>query len=160
MDGALDPDLYVGEVTGYRNFIASLAGGLQGTFTKWRWPRDGAVARCRPDLIEHGRGSVPEQHLAPYGPCGCGLHVLRDVPLDSLAPHFIAVVAASGTIVPHRDGFRAERARVLALYDPLHRGSLLEALAVEYGAESCQHLAELATFATSPLPEYAYDPPT
>ena len=81
------------------------------------------------------------EHVAPVAGCGCGLHAWH--PSRRHARRILAsrgdvpgIVEARGTIEVHEDGFRAQRARPLALFLlPGRNARLVNRLAEAYGAQ-------------------------
>ena len=95
------------------------------------------------------RGHVRQPHLAPHPDCSCGIYALHPARLDARRDLLgklsrcensgvIGAIEAWGRIEVHASGFRAERARPIALYrcrtghEP--SGREIERLAAAYGA--------------------------
>lgn len=118
-----------------------------------------------------GYGGVPpEKHKAPHKNCECGLYARFDVeslPLidyESVAtgtPFVAGAIAAWGDVQVHRDGFRAEKACVVALAmpeaAPPELRDLLARIGKRYHAPVVPRamLAQEAALHGSPLPEEA-----
>jgi len=126
-------------VYGFRCWTPRAVGGEQvllSANTRYgAWDPGWNVATCR----------VHESHSAPVHGCDCGLYAVFDH-RDSYAwdkrPIGGAVIAR-GRIEVHHSGFRAEKARIVALvkpvtitHDRLSRERIIEELLVERGAEN------------------------
>ncbi len=97
------------------------------------WAPGENVASCR----------QPTNHVAPVDNCRCGFNAYHSrTPVASLyGRRYVAgAMAAWGDIETHKDGFRAERACVVALCfessDGQERRALIEAVARRYGIEA------------------------
>jgi hypothetical protein len=123
-------DSFVGEIRGYRWWRVSPRGWLRSAWhCKGRWVVGDNVARClRPD-----RGRSHHAEGSPNLDCSCGFYALHDIPRASpeeLCPGWkiaatssgtsyglvFGVVAAHGHILIGTTGWRAEIARIAALY--------------------------------------------
>jgi len=129
-----------------------------------RWERDGNAASClgrrwllrwRPHGVLHARG-IPESG------CSCGFYAMLQAPTDAvemqsawpLNPSLsggpislvFGAVRGTGRVVLGEYGWRAERARVDALYLPPSRGASerFETVAETYGVPIYRDLGELA----------------
>lgn len=112
-----------------------------------------------------GIGAVidPRPHRAPGACCDCGLYALHE-PVswgDPDGPAVFGAVAAWGDLRVHWQGFRAEKARIVALAYTLDmplglRRQIFKAAGV-YGCEyvPMHRLAEVAAKYGTPLPENA-----
>jgi len=105
------PDL-AAEVLGFRGWRVSPSGLLMSAAADDGWVPGENVAICP-------RG----MHQAPASGCGCGLYAHYDfasVPASMGARDregvMIGAVAGWGRVILHPDGWRAERARVLAFF--------------------------------------------
>lgn len=102
---------YPGTLRGYRAWYPSRLGYLESLYTVWSWKTT-------------ERAQCGGNHLAPSVGCQCGLYgwyfpqkALREN--DCLSYYAtIGVISAFGYIVPHEYGFRAEKARIEALWLP------------------------------------------
>jgi hypothetical protein len=77
------------------------------------------TATCSPEVMAnpgHGPITVPGDHAAPAAGCRCGIYGWYD-PTDTgmLRAGVFGVVEASGLVVMGDRGFRAERARIVAV---------------------------------------------
>ena len=85
--------------------------------------------------------TCPLGHAAPMAGCDCGVHAWhprRSSARDVLAPRatVAGVIEAQGPAEVHEDGFRAERARALALVlTPRSNAKLIARLAARYDAD-------------------------
>lgn len=117
------------------------------------WDPDVTVAEC--EGFDKVRALIPpslahlldepevsrEPHPAPKADCGCGLYAYHGPQaLDGVA--IFGAIAAWGRVEVHEVGFRAEKARIVALaiddsclYDKPRR-ELIERLAATYGAKA------------------------
>lgn len=130
------PALLPSPLYGLRTWSVVGANGeerLSGPQQPAPWPDGGAwlTARC----------ARIEEHAAPVAGCECGIHAWH--PDRRSARRVLAtrraipgVVEAGGAIEVHREGFRAERARPLALMlGPGANAALVGRLAAAYDAE-------------------------
>lgn len=106
---------------GYRSWNAQ-GGVLASTGVSHRWEEPQAAARC---LLGNVIGGEPDcdcdlcvenQHLAPVRDCTCGIYGWYD-PADSrlVKGDVFGVVEVTGRAVMASHGFRAEKARIVAL---------------------------------------------
>ena len=90
-------------------------------FRAWELDDDGrlwpAANRAEPWAagINVARCALGRGHDAPAGGCTCGLYAFHTVHRQLAGAPVIGGIAAWGDVEVHRDGFRAGRARVLAL---------------------------------------------
>lgn len=124
-----DPDVTVAECEGYDKM------GPLGLGYPRRSPQEAAEAY----------GLKIEPHDAPAKDCGCGLYAYHDPKMvagTGSAESIWGAVAAWGRLEVHREGLRAERARVVALalddycVDDSQRRPMIEQLAKIYGARA------------------------
>jgi hypothetical protein len=135
------PD-YFGLVAGCRawqpaNTLWAELGGLLwsvGMLECWRKGEEWKEAECR-------RGD----HRIPGDRCSCGIYAFHNpaslhkqfvgLPLDRVEPRGLVtgVIGAAGEIVEHELGFRAQYAKVLAVFDSEHPDR--DAIAKQYNAE-------------------------
>jgi len=114
------------QVRGFRSFVVRDDGILLGVVHHTAWPvggltaiHDGVVRECA-DLDDHKHGadcvwSVPPCE-APDPECACGLYAYFSSSSDYRSQGDVdAVVEASGRVLLGTRGFRAERARVVAI---------------------------------------------
>lgn len=99
------------------------------------------------------------RHRAPRADCSCGLYAYHELrQAQGNYSGVLAAVAARGTLQVHRDGFRAERARILALLRPDDDPELarrVERVAQRYGvpvADTPQQLEQIAGRYARPVP--------
>jgi hypothetical protein len=129
----------VGEVRGYR-WWRSTGGSLTSPWRgDVRWGRDDNLASClgRRWLLRWKPHGVPHDRGIPETDCSCGFYAMDQAPvvgLDGpgcwpLNPSLsggpislvFGVVRGSGRVILGQQGWRAERARVDALYVPVPR---------------------------------------
>ena len=129
--GEAGPD-YIEPLLGFRLWEIR-DGILVGPAYDELWAPGENVASCR----------QPTNHVAPVDDCRCGFNAYHSrTPLASLyGKRYVAgAMAAWGEIETHKDGFRAERACVVALCfesgDGQGRRSAIDAVARRYGIES------------------------
>ncbi len=156
-----DPPLFAGSILGLRAWtveahLPSSAVRLGSAVAEASWDPGGAWTRatCRP----LGGGSPP-RHRSPGAGCECGLYAFHPdtgsagalweahikSTVDHSDPCFVelagvcGVIEAAGRLEVHRVGFRAERARPVALVAgrrwPSHAREAVEELAGLYAAE-------------------------
>lgn len=134
------PD-YAGEVRGYRVWALHLDGVLGSVTRYWPWEPGVNAASCvyreydqsMVSVIAGGVMAVQVTHRhgddVPAQSCACGFYAADDhrhpkLPVHSIGtlvgdPHVLGVVECSGGIVLHENGvFRAQKARVAAVYLP------------------------------------------
>lgn len=158
------PDL-VQPVVGFRRWLIE-DGLLRSTGAgKAIWDPGVTVAECETgrDKTDPDDAPAPEPHTAPGADCGCGIYAYHEPGIRrpdamsramnglmrslasggtvSARPIEVAgAIAAWGGMEVHRDGFRAEKARVVALalddecLEAPERRGLIEAAAAVYGA--------------------------
>ena len=119
----LPPD-YIGLVAGVRTWrVANTMWARMGGWL-WSW---GALACWRPPHIEEWKeAECTGGHRIPGENCSCGIYAFHTVAAmqRELGPrdrgdgyeHVSGVIAARGEIVEHEDGFRAQYAKVLAIF--------------------------------------------
>jgi hypothetical protein len=116
---------------------------------------------------------APAQHKAPHKNCECGLYAWRRIKpqwrigegelLPPYMPHIVGAVAFWGDVRVHREGFRAEKACIVALAyrgDRPEVAAVVERVAARYGAEAVP-LGELEVAASrygTPLPDTLQPP--
>lgn len=116
-DGGGDFDLAVGCVTGYRwwvlprEHLPEHAGLLLGATGRQLWLPGDNEAFC----------NFNRRHWPPVEPCGCGFyaywtHTVRDLGLAGV--QVMGAVEGFGHTLIGDDGFRCERARIIALHVP------------------------------------------
>jgi hypothetical protein len=112
------PDL-VAPVVAFRAWRV-VAGQLLSPYIPCRW--DGPVmhAECYPAnrALQFGRGWLDAPHDAPHPSCQCGIHAYHRPGAQAYYGEFDwveGIVSVWGNIEVHREGLRAEHARVLAL---------------------------------------------
>lgn len=137
------PDL-VERVTGFRAFRRCEDNWLMGELSSDLWMPGEMEARCAPKSFLWPQFSLKEEHNSPHLRCHCGLHAYYSVKsLVSKADHTIAaLVSCSGVVIPHFDGFRAERAKIHVLCDRYGRAST-DAVAERYDVPVVRTLEEL-----------------
>lgn len=136
---------------------------LAGNFwvSNQMWPGQPAVGRPTKD------------HKAPHKDCECGLYAWRRIKpqwrtgegelLAPYMPHIVGAVAFWGDVRVHREGFRAEKACIVALAyrgDRPEVAAVVERVAARYGAEAVP-LGELEIAASrygTPLPDTLQPP--
>lgn len=106
---------------GFRAWTIDREGRLLPAAVGEPWTTGVNVAGCA-----HGHG-----HDAPAGDCTCGLYAFHTVHRQLAGEAHVGAIAAWGDMEVHRDGFRAGRARVLALADA--PGDRVQRAAERYG---------------------------
>src|SRR5688572_5139919 len=76
-------------------------------------------------------------HRAPAQGCHCGFNAWHDPQPDYEEGYLQGAIAARGHLEVHYDGFRAEQAKIIALYCPID-APIDEALSAEQAALSYQ----------------------
>jgi hypothetical protein len=129
-----------------------------------RWARDDNAAAClgRRWLLRWSAHSVPHERGIPESACSCGFYAMLQAPIDGvetpvtwpLNPSLsggpislvFGAVQGTGRVILGEYGWRAERARVDALYLPHWRRSSepLETVADAYGVPIYQDLRSLS----------------
>lgn len=161
------PDL-IHPVIGFRRFLIDDDAWLAATNVGGIWKPGLNVAKCRADrrlpagfysLSIRREEPPPFDHKAPHERCSCGLyakHKVAEVP-DANGPSVIAAVVAEGRLATHPAGFRAEKARVVALGIPENGVSegRLQIIAAAYGAVAVpeEELETVALRYGTPVPE-------
>lgn len=132
------PDL-VDAVVGFRAWRV-IEGALLSPYIPCRW--DGPVmhAECFPAnrSLEFGQGWLAEPHVSPHPACRCGIYAYHRPGVQTYYGEFESVqgiVTLWGRIESHRDGLRAEHARVCALA----RGGSAERIAARLGVDVVTH---------------------
>jgi hypothetical protein len=95
-------------------------GRLLSPYIPCRWDGREMHAICYPAnrILERGRGWLDEPHESPHPKCRCGIYAYHRPGTQPYYGEFQwveGVVAVWGRIEAHRDGLRAEHARVCAL---------------------------------------------
>lgn len=170
-------DKLQGEVIGFRQWTVDPDLRLASASGRGVWLPGENVARCEspnhgPGL--YGEGCTPCDH-APGADCHCGFYALHDpsfwygdgghmgggiafaLTLRSRPLYVAGLVAAWGRLRVHHSGFRAERAKVVALAIPDGKrdAAIARAAAAEYGVPTVPQ-AELERVASefgSTMPE-------
>jgi hypothetical protein len=147
------PDL-AAPVVAFRSWRLA-AGRLMSPFIPCRWSGRVMHAACYDGnrVLTRGAGWLDEPHGSPHEACQCGIYAYHTPGPRSWfgeAYWCEGVVSAWGRLVVHRDGFRAEHARVeaLAVPDGLDRigGAQVERAAAELAVPVVPH-DELEDFA-------------
>lgn len=102
---AVSAPLLTEALPGFRAWHVDREGRLLPAAASGAWEPGVNVARCG-----HGRG-----HAVPGGDCSCGLYAFHHLHRQLAPEPVVGGIAAWGDMEVHRDGFRAGRARVLAL---------------------------------------------
>ena len=133
-----------------------LADGVLGPATAGRgdWSPGTNVGVC----------AMGHRHAVPDPDCTCGLYAFHTMHAQLSGEWCVGAIAAWGAVEVHRDGFRAERARVIALgvRNPLgHHAAALSEAAARYGVPLVDRslLQPLALLQTAPLPVALVDLP-
>jgi hypothetical protein len=149
----LAPDL-VEPVIAFRAWKL-LDGELMSPYVPCRW--DGPVlhAGCYPAnrTLLFGRGWLVAPHEAPHRDCRCGIHAYHRPGRQAYYGEFEwveGVVSLWGRIEAHRDGLRAQHARVCALAARPAAEAIAGRLGVEIVARD--QLEEAAAGYGAPLP--------
>lgn len=107
-----------GSVRGVRTFRLTRDGHLAPVTDRTPWSPGLNTAVCDRRSL---RGPLPPAHTAPAPGCGCGLwacgntQALREAGVLGVS-RVLAVVAAHGQLLPATRGFRAQHARIEALW--------------------------------------------
>jgi hypothetical protein len=111
-------------VVGFRAWRVRPDGGLAPKVASAPWSsNEPTAAHCWPP--PHAGHARRGPHAAPHRACHCGIHAYHSIelmrPEKTPFTNFVyGAVVAAGRIVVSREGFRAERARVVAVsYNPL-----------------------------------------
>jgi hypothetical protein len=130
-------------------------GGLLSPYIPCRW--DGPVmhAACYPAnrALLFGRGWLAEPHTPPHRDCQCGIYAYHRPGAQAYYGEFESVhgvVTVWGHIEAHRDGLRAEHARVCALARTRVARPIAERLGVDLVEPA--ELADAAASYGAPLP--------
>ena len=118
-----EPALIPAGLRGYRTWRINYRGELRSTLVRHTWQLSGEQAVChRTELLDVSRITkgvgLAFDHggSCPHPPCGCGIYGWYDPDDTRLAQAAVfGAVEASGRILMGTHGFRAERARVLAV---------------------------------------------
>ncbi|HSD78891.1 MAG TPA: hypothetical protein VLA98_15855 [Solirubrobacteraceae bacterium] len=155
------PDL-VEPVVGFRAWRI-VAGRLLSPYIPCRWEGRVMHAGCWPAnrTLLRGRGWLAAPHASPHPACQCGVYAYHRPGTQAYYGEWEwveGVVAAWGRIEAHRDGLRAEHARIEALarppaHEPGRRASV-EAIAARLGCAvvAREDLRDAAAGAGAPLP--------
>lgn len=155
------PDL-VEPVVGFRAW--RLVGGqLLSPYIPCRWEGRTMHAACWPAnrVLLKGRGWMAEPHESPHPRCQCGVYAYHRPGVQAYYGEWLwteGVVTAWGRLEAHRDGLRAEHARIEALALPprneAERRAAVQAVAedlevplvprAELAAQAARHGAPLA----------------
>jgi glycine cleavage system H lipoate-binding protein len=154
VEPAADEFLLTQALPGFRAWTLTRDGWLRPATGGAGWEPGVNAARCG-----HGLG-----HASPAAGCMCGLYAFHTVHRQLAGEAVIGAIAAWGEMHVHRDGFRAGRARVLALAEPgrrlpVDRAALARA-ARRYGVPLVPRdvLAPVAALQTGSLPAALVDP--
>jgi hypothetical protein len=147
------PDL-VGAVIAFRAWRV-VDGALLSPYIPCRWEGPVMHAECYPAnrTLEFGRGWLAAPHDAPHADCRCGIYAYHRPGVQAYIGEFEwvnGIVAAWGRIEAHRDGLRAEHARVCALADRPGAAAVAQRLGVDLVARD--DLADAAADYGSGLP--------
>jgi hypothetical protein len=112
------PDL-VEAVVGFRAWRV-VAGALMSPYIPCRWEGPVMHAECYPAnrALEFGRGWLADPHDPPHRDCRCGIYAYHRPGTQAYYGEFESlhgIVTVWGRIEAHRDGLRAQHARVCAL---------------------------------------------
>jgi hypothetical protein len=122
----------VGEIVGLRTFRVDDTGTLLPLYSNGAWYDGDNVASCSPPTGSHPRG----EHPVPSGDCECGFYAyssLAAVASQRQSRFVLAVVSCWGNVVAGTLGFRAEHARIDALWvSPRAPSWVRKRLAVRY----------------------------
>lgn len=136
--GALDYEkrlveapLYTRPLVGFRRFLILGLGTpslrLESVFIHYEWSPGENVARCEIEMAKKiWRDTspytampwdvLPDRHEAPHPSCGCGLYALHRPPSRSSHERYVeGAIIGYGRMEVHRDGWRAEKAKIIAL---------------------------------------------
>jgi hypothetical protein len=108
-------ELLVGEVVGLRTLPVDVAGMLLPLYSNGAWYDGANEAACSPPTGTHPRGA----HAVPAEDCECGFYAYGDVAamrMQRQSRFVLAVVSCWGNVVAGTLGFRAQYARVDALW--------------------------------------------
>src|SRR4051794_24065307 len=146
----------VGVVRGLRTFRIDDTGALLPLYSDRAWYDGDNVAECAPPTGTHPRA----EHPVPSGDCECGFYAygsLAAIGRQRQSRFVIAVVAAWGNVVAGTLGFRAEHARIEALWvAPAAPTWVPRRLSVRYPSARvyADHDAMLGEFPLTELPCY------
>jgi hypothetical protein len=112
------PDL-IEPVVGFRKWRL-VRDRLSSPFIPLRWEEAVAHAECFPAnrTLLFGKGWLEQPHSAPHPDCKCGIYAYHRPPSRGPIPYLdriTGIVTLWGKIEVHRDGMRAEHARIGAL---------------------------------------------
>jgi len=105
----------VGEIVGLRTFRVDDAGTLLPLYSPGAWYDGPNEAVCDPPVGTHRRAA----HAVPGRGCECGFYAYGSLEAASAqrqCRYVLAVVSCWGNVVAGTQGFRAERARIDALW--------------------------------------------
>ena len=112
------PDL-IEPVIGYRAWRLR-DGELFSPYVEVAWSGGPLRAECLRDRVQFRPGGGPHAEPAPLPECACGIYAYFE-PVDRVGgdPQFVrGAVALWGRIEVHREGMRAEFARVVVIAEP------------------------------------------
>ncbi len=144
-----EPPLYPSALLGWRNWRPRDQGRLYSLgFGHTTWGRGINQFRCR----RH-----PDAHALPQGSCECGFYAYHEVtPLLVGSSVVLGAVLGAGATEIHRDGWRAERAQLIAIYSPRSwdfwdpfLAFRLQESAERYGVPIFEDIRELRQYAES-----------
>jgi hypothetical protein len=139
---ATAPDL-IEPVVGFRAWRI-VGGRLLSPYIPCCWAGRVMHAECWPAnrTLMHGRGWLGEPHHSPHPACQCGVYAYHRPGVQTYYGEWEwveGIVGVWGRIEAHRDGLRAEHARVEALarppaHEPVRRATV-EAIAETLGCD-------------------------
>jgi hypothetical protein len=115
VDGFSGSEPLVGEIVGLRTFRVDDWGRLLGLYSTLSWYDGANTANCAPPTGERGH----DDHAVPALDCECGFYAYGSVEaarVQRQARYVQAVVSCWGGIVAGTLGFRAQHARIDALW--------------------------------------------
>lgn len=118
-----EPSLYLGESLGFRAWGID-SGGLTSLNRGYGWEREENLARCLPPARRLGRRAKPHPlESVPAKGCSCGIFAYSELDMAEYygrvaGGQILGAISGSGRIRVHRHGFRAQRARIIALLIP------------------------------------------
>jgi len=155
------PDL-VDPVVGFRAWRI-VGGRLLSPYIPCRWEGRVVHAECWPAnrSLVRGRGWLAEPHVSPHPACQCGVYAYHRPGVQAYYGEWEwveGVVTVWGRIEAHREGLRAEHARVEALARPPAaepaRRTRVQAIAAQLGCALVERedLPAAASGVGRPLP--------